>query len=131
MSDGFKTNAIYFKLEFLNKTAVRIGLQFRELLSILWMKAGAHGECPELSGVNVPPMMILPENQMAILKKESLYPEFLEKVKIEPSIKTLYFITDSVDSYRNMISNFRDYDTFQLYSDYLNNFRINSEEVRL
>ena len=64
---------------------MRIGLQFRELLSILWMKAGAHGECPELSGVNVPSMMILPENQMAILKKESLYSEFLEKVKAEPS----------------------------------------------
>lgn len=130
MSDGFKANVIYFKLEFLNKTAVRIGRQFRELLSILWMKAGAHGECPEIPGVNVPPMLILPENQMAILKKESLYSEFLEKVKAEPSIKTLYFITDSVDNYRNMISNFRDYDTYQLYSDYLDNFRINGEEVR-
>ncbi len=130
MANGFKANVIYFKLEFLNKTAVRIGLQFRELLSILWMKAGAHGECPELSGVNVPSMMILPENQMAILKKESLYSEFLEKVKAEPSIKTLYFVTDSIDSYRNMISDFRDYDTYQLYSDYLNNFRINDEEAR-
>ena len=32
MADGFKANAAYFKLGFLDKTAVKIGRQFREML---------------------------------------------------------------------------------------------------
>ena len=40
MADGFKTNCAYFKLGFLDKTAVKIGRQFREILPMLWMKAG-------------------------------------------------------------------------------------------
>ena len=41
MSDGFNSNAIYFKLGFLDKTAVALGMQFKEMLPVLWMKAGA------------------------------------------------------------------------------------------
>lgn len=48
MSDGFKTNAVFFKLSFLDKTSVALGRQFRELLPVLWMKGGAIGKCPAL-----------------------------------------------------------------------------------
>lgn len=48
MADGFKTNAAYFKLGFLDKASIRIGRQFREMLPILWMKAGCFGPCPVL-----------------------------------------------------------------------------------
>lgn len=48
MKDGFPANCIFFKLDFLNKTQVALGRQFRELLPILWMKAGAIGTCPQL-----------------------------------------------------------------------------------
>ena len=37
MSDGFNSNAIYFKLGFLDKTAVALGMQFKEMLPVLWM----------------------------------------------------------------------------------------------
>ena len=63
MADGFKTNAAFFKLGFLDKNAVAIGRQFKELLSTLWMKAGAHGPCPVIED-GVPDMLILPENRM-------------------------------------------------------------------
>lgn len=46
LSQGFKTNAIYFKLGFLNKTSVALGKQLSELIPVLWMKAGAKGACP-------------------------------------------------------------------------------------
>ena len=46
MADGFKANAAFFKLGFLDKTKVALGMQFKELLSTLWMKAGAIGKCP-------------------------------------------------------------------------------------
>ena len=46
MADGFKANAAFFKLGFLDKTSVSLGRQFREMLPTLWMKAGAHGAPP-------------------------------------------------------------------------------------
>ena len=53
MADGFKANAAFFKLGFLDKNAVALGRQFKEMLPTLWMKAGAHGACPAL-GETVP-----------------------------------------------------------------------------
>ncbi len=47
-SDGFLSNAVFFNLGFLDKTTVSLGRQFRELLPVIWMKAGAIGPCPSL-----------------------------------------------------------------------------------
>ena len=41
MQDGFKANAKFFKLGFLDKNSVAAYRQFRELLPLFWMKAGA------------------------------------------------------------------------------------------
>lgn len=41
VGDGFRSNAIFLKLGFLDKTSVALGMQFKELLPVLWMKAGA------------------------------------------------------------------------------------------
>ena len=63
MADGFKANATFFKLEFLNKNAVAPGRQFKEILHIIWLKAGGVGKCPTLNAEkNLSPMLILPEN---------------------------------------------------------------------
>jgi len=59
MADGFQANAAFFKLGFLDKTKVSLGMQFKELLSTLWMKAGAIGKCPTVEE-GVPDMLILP-----------------------------------------------------------------------
>lgn len=125
MRNGFKSNAIFFKLSFLDKTSVSVGRQFKELLSVLWMKAGAIGPCPKIVGEN-PDMLIYPENKMAILLNESKYREFLEEVNDAQNIKTIFIITDSNNGYKEMISNFKDKECYQLYRDYLDNFRINT-----
>ena len=46
MADGFKANAAFFKLGFLDRNAVALGRQFKEMLPTLWMKAGSVGPCP-------------------------------------------------------------------------------------
>lgn len=125
MRNGFKSNAIFFKLSFLDKTSVAVGRQFKELLSVLWMKAGAIGSCPKIDGEN-PDMLIYPENKMAILLNESKYREFLKEVNDTQNIKTIFIITDSNNGYKEMISNFKDKECYQLYRDYLDNFRINT-----
>ena len=126
MSDGFKANAAYFKLGFLDKAAVRIGRQFREMLPVLWMKADCFGPCPQLKGQKVPAYMVLPENRMAILNDNSLFARFAEEVGNAPGIATVYLVTDSDADYRSMARGLDGKQTYQLYRDYLDNFRINS-----
>ena len=82
MADGFKTNAAYFKLGFLDKASIRIGRQFREMLPILWMKAGCFGPCPVLVDQKVPEYMVLPENRMAILNDNSCFMHWKLKLSI-------------------------------------------------
>lgn len=126
MSDGFKTNAAYFKLGFLDKASIRIGRQFREMLPILWMKAGCFGPCPVLVDQKVPEYMVLPENRMAILNDNSCFKRFAEEVGNASEIETVYLVTDSDADYRSMSKGLNVKQTYQLYRDYLDNFRINS-----
>lgn len=126
MADGFKANAAYFKLGFLDKASVRIGRQFKEMLPTLWMKAGCYGACPVLSGQTIPEYMVLPENRMAILNNNSTYAAFAEEVANFPEIETVYLVTDSDADYRSMSRGLNVKQTYQLYRDYLDNFRINS-----
>lgn len=126
MSDGFKTNAYFFKLSFLDKTSIALGRQFKELLPVLWMKGGAVGKCPELVENVLPHMLVLAENKMAILIDETYYPEFDEKLMEYPDIQTVYIVTDSESAYREMIHSYDNKECYQLYRDYLDNFRINT-----
>ena len=126
MSEGFAANVIFFKLGFLDKTAVALGRQFKQLLPVLWMKAGAHGPCPTLEEDQPPEMLILPENQFAVLADESYYEEFASAVNQDRKIKTVFIVTDSEPGYRDMIRGLKVRDTYQLYRDYLDNFRINT-----
>lgn len=125
MADGFKANAAFFKLGFLDKNAVALGRQFKEMLPMLWMKAGAHGACPNI-GKTVPEMLILPENRMAVLVDERAYMAFAEKLDEHPEIETVFIVTDSDSGYRDMISGLNVKESYQLYRDYLDNFRINA-----
>lgn len=126
MSDGFKSNAVFFKLSFLDKTSVALGRQFKELLPVLWMKGGAVGKCPLLDTDKLPHMLILLKNKMAILIDEIYYPEFDAKLAEHPEIQTVFIVTDSESAYREMIRTYEGKDCYQLYRDYLDNFRINT-----
>lgn len=126
MAEGFKANAAFFKLGFLDKNAVALGRQFRELLPILWMKANCIGPCPKLQDDELPKMLVLPVNKFAVLIDETYYSEFDKKLMEHPEIQTIYIITDSESAYREMIRSYEDKNCYQLYRDYLDNFRINT-----
>lgn len=125
MADGFKANVAYFKLGFLDKTSIALGRQLAELLPVLWLKAGAYGVCPRLQDEKLS-MMILPDNRFAILMNEKHFQEFDAQVQKHPEIQTIYIVTDSEAGYREMIAGYGEKDTYQLYRDYLDNFRINT-----
>lgn len=124
MSDGFAANAIFFKLGFLDKTSISLGMQFKELLPILWMKSGAKGKCPAI-GNSVPNMLVLPENRFAVLINENAFAAFEEELVRHPEIQTVFLATDYEVNYRSMANTLNVENTYQLYRDYLDNFRIN------
>ncbi|MBR4649319.1 MAG: hypothetical protein IKO67_04120, partial [Bacteroidaceae bacterium] len=125
MADGFKANANFFKLGFLDKTNVSLGRQFKELLPLLWMKAGARGECPSLTSDKLSDMLICEKNHFAVLIDEKCFASFVEQVSDNDAIDMVYLVVDSDSMYREMARYFGNRQTCQLYRDYLDNFRIN------
>lgn len=123
MADGFKSNAAFFKLGFLDKTAVSLGRQLKELVPVLWMKAGAKGKCPSINADE--DFVIFDENKFAILVNEAEYSNFETELAHHPQIEVVYIITNSEAGYREMIGSLKVKETYQLYRDYLDNFSIN------
>lgn len=127
MSEGFAANAKYFKLGFLDKDSVELQRQFRELLPLLWMKAGAIGRCPELEGGDIPEILLLEDNSMAILTDEEVYVDFRKLMAGREDIKSIFIVTNSEDAFMSMAKPFGWAQCYQLYKDYLENFSINYE----
>lgn len=127
MSDGFAANAQFFKLSFLDKKAVAMDMQFKELLSILWMKVGSIGECPVIEGSEINEYYIFSENKMAILKEEEAFISFKKSMEGHDEISTIFIFTDSDSDFLEMSADFDGKKCYQLYRDYLDNFSINYE----
>ena len=125
MADGFKANAAFFKLGFLDPTAVSLGMRFSEMLPTLWLKAGAKGKCLELSSEQIPDMLILPENKFAVLINENAFASFAEKLAEHPEVQTVFLATDYEVNYQSMVKNLNVTEAYQLYRDYLDHFRLN------
>lgn len=125
MANGFQANVEYFKLSFLDRNMVSLGIQFREILPLLWLKSGAVGKRPELpSDEELPEMMVLPKNGFAILLEEECFADFARCLAETSGIHIVYFVTDSEDAFREMSANVPAKQTFQLYRDYIDNFVI-------
>ena len=129
MCDGFAANAEYFKLGFLDKSSVALGQQFREILPMLWLKAGAVGKRPVLADGELPDMLIPESSNFAVLIDERYFGAFLAEIEARPHIEYVYLVTNSEDAYREMGSRIRTRNVTQLYRDYIDNFVINSRRI--
>jgi len=128
MHDGFAANLEYFRLDFLEKDPVALGMQFREILPILWMRAGAVGPRPVLTEGDPVPRMLLPENNhFAILVDETSFAEFKGAVDSREDLTHTFLITDSEEAFQEMAAQLQVPHVIQLYRDYLENFMINKE----
>lgn len=128
MSAGFAANVHYFKLVFLDKSRISLGQQFREILPLLWMKAGSYGKCPVLlDKETLPPWLIT--NNFAVLLEEDRYNDFRQAIQ-EKALHTLYFVTNSEEAFREMSEGIEGAKTFQLYQDYLDNFVLGARRAK-
>ena len=110
---------------FLDSTAVSLGMRFSEMLPTLWLKTGAKGKCPELTGEQMPDRLILPENQFAVLINENSFADFAEKLAEHPEIQTVFLATDYEVNYQSMVKNLNVEKCVSALPGYLDHFRVN------
>jgi len=130
MREGFPANVEYFRLDFLDKDYVALGRQFREILPILWLRAGASGPRPEIPKNKPIPQMLLPKhNPFAVLVDETRFADFAAELKQHKYLTHIYLVTDSEEAFHEMAAQLSFPYVIQLYRDYLENFVINTGEV--
>ncbi len=134
MAEGFAANLEYFRLDFLEPTRVQLRRAFREILPLLWLKAGAVGPRPTLARDAAEPDLLLPESSnFAVLLDESRLQEALRHLAKAARLDVMYLVTDDEEAFRAMGDAIRDvrggasgpFETVQLYRNYLDNFTIN------
>jgi adenine-specific DNA-methyltransferase len=129
MREGFSANLEYFRLDFLDKDHVALGREFREILPILWLRAGAIGPRPELPKNTPIPAMVFPErNPFAVLVDETRFADFAAQLEGRDGLTHIYLVTDSEEAFQEMAGHLKSPNVIQLYRDYLENFVINKGE---
>ena len=128
MREGFPANVEYFRLGLLERSDVVLRRQFREILPILWLRAGAVGPRPELARNRpVPDMLIPAQNPFAVLVEETRFPAFYDELRRRPDLTYAFLVTDSEDAYLEMAERLNVPNVIQLYRDFLENFVLNRE----
>ena len=120
MADGFKSNAIFFKLTYLERDDVALGRSFKELLPVLWLKAGGIGKCPTFDAEE--PFKIFAANKFAVLLDERRFKEFAEALRGEEEVETIFIATGSKATLNKMRELLNVPRAVRLYGDYLKNF---------
>lgn len=138
MAEGFAANLEYFRLDFLEPARVQLRRAFREILPLLWLKAGAVGPRPTLARDADEPDLLLPEgSNFAVLLHESKVRKALTKLTKAVRLDVMYLVTDDEEAFRAMSDAVRDVrgeagehlETVQLYRSYLDNFTINRADA--
>ena len=137
MSAGFAANLAYFKLDFLDKERVSLRRAFREILPLLWLKAGALGPRPELQRSEPEPPLFAPEgSNFVVLLDETRMGRLLKMLEGRTGLLQVFIVTDADESFKTMAHDVREVagkanpgvQVVQLYRDYLLNFMINKNQ---
>lgn len=139
MSAGFAANLEYFKLDFLDPERVSLRRAFREILPLLWLKAGAVGPRPELKRGEPEPALFAPEGcNFVVLLDETRMSRLLKSLVSRTGLSHVFIVTDADESFKSMAQDVREVtdkanpglQVVQLYRDYLLNFMINQSQDR-
>ena len=109
---------------------------FREVLPLLWLKAGAVGPRPALAAGEPEPVLFAPEgSNFVVLLQESRLARLLRAVQQRGAgLSHVFIVPDSDESFKRMAAEVRAAaggagaappQVLQLYRDYLANFLIN------
>ena len=128
LSDGFRENVEYFRLDFLDPAQVARGDAFQAILPILWMMAGCRGEREDSKGSAT--WFIPKKSPFAVLLKEREFRAFRKKLAERKDIEWVFLVTDSEENFALMRRTLgKKFECVQLYKSYLENFRLNTQEA--
>lgn len=134
ISAGFSANLAYFRLEFLEKDRITLKRAFKEILPLLWLKAGAIGPRPNAGREADTQGWLLPqEGNFAVLLDEYKIAKFIKALAGRPRLHHAFIVTDSDEAFQVMSAELSEtlkasgseIRIWQLYRDYLSNFLIN------
>ena len=112
---------------------------FREILPLLWLKAGAVGPRPELKRGEPEPALFEPEgSNFVVLLDETRMGRLLKSLEGRTGLSQVFIVTDADESFKTMAQDVREVAgkanpslaVVQLYRDYLINFMINKNQDR-
>ena len=139
LAEGFAANLAYFRLDFLDQDRVALKRAFREILPLLWLKAGAIGPRPELpTEAPDPDFCAPPDNPFAVLLDEGAIKPLLQALEGRANLRLLFIVTDAEEAFQELSAEARarligsspTLETVQLYRDYLENFLINIDPTQ-
>lgn len=122
MADGFDENAIFYDLTYQDPTAVRLGMAFRNVAPLLWLRAGARGRCimDEKPGWDI-------ADTYAVLFDPSRANAFVSELAKAPHVGLVYVVTDDERRFASVSAMLGGLPAVRLYADYLRSFRISAE----
>lgn len=122
MADGFEENAVFYDLTYQDPTAVRLGMAFREVAPLLWLRAGARGRCI----MDEKPDWDIADTY-AILFDPSRANAFVSELAKAPHVGLVYVVTDDERRFASVSAMLGGLPAVRLYADYLRSFRISAE----
>lgn len=122
MADGFEENAVFYDLTYQDPTAVRLGMAFREMAPLLWLRAGARGRCI----MDEKPNWDIADTY-AVLFDPSCANAFVSELAKAPHVGLVYVVTDDERCFASVSAMLGGLPAVRLYADYLRSFRISAE----
>lgn len=126
MADGFKENAVFYDLKYLEPSVITANLAFDEIAPLLWMRAGSVGPIIMLGDSDPEDATYEVTDAYGVLFDYAWAPEFIEECR-EHDVDHIFIVTDVDRQYRDMCAEFRGKDVRQLYKSYLRSFEIGQD----
>lgn len=123
MADGFKENAVFYDLTYLEPSVVTANLAFDEIAPLLWMRAGSVGPVITLGDTDPEDATYELTDTYGVLFDYAWSSEFIEECH-KRDVDHIFVVTDVDRQYRDMCAEFRGKDVKQLYKSYLRSFEI-------
>ena len=126
MAEGFKENAVFYDLTYLEPSVVRANLAFDEIAPLLWMRAGSVGPVITLGEADPLDATYEVTDAYGVLFDYTCAAPFIRECR-ERGVGHVFVVTDVDFEYREMCAEFRGEDVVQLYKSYLRSFEIGQD----
>lgn len=128
-ADGFEENVSFFRLDYLDRSRVELGLELERLLPTLWLSAGARGG---LDGIDASADFALsPDGAFAVLFRAAGLTGLLAALEARPDVTAVFVVTDSEEAFAEAAERLPTGVTARmLWRDYLRSFSTGMEAGR-